>query len=128
MAVRRPARDCNEATLQRAVIRLLLSHGYRYMHIPKSFTRGKWQTVAVGDPGWPDLIAFHPATNDHLLIELKSAKGRLREGQQDWIDSAGPEHGYVIRPGDWDALLTRIEEGSQRGQDEGTFPEENQAG
>jgi hypothetical protein len=58
--------------------------------------------------GFPDLVLVRPPTL--LIVELKTAKGRLRPEQADWLNAlarCGIECA-VIRPADADALVARL--------------------
>lgn len=40
----------------------------------------------MGMPGVPDIIAVHPTRRTQIVaLELKSAKGRMRPGQLEWL-------------------------------------------
>lgn len=77
--------------------------------IVKLATLMGWMVYTVADsrsqrshhPGYPDLTMVR---GDRLVVaELKSEKGRLRPGQQEWLDAfcaAGAE-AYLWKPADW---------------------------
>lgn len=92
----------SEAGFTRAVIQLAQLHGWRVMHQRPGLTRsGKWVTAISGDVGFPDLCMVKGTRL--LFAELKSAKGKLGPGQQEWLlrlGGAGAEC-YIWRPKDW---------------------------
>ena len=57
-------------------------------------------------PGFPDLVLAHP--NGRLIFaELKSQKGKLREGQPEWLALLNTGRGrevYLWRPSDMDTI------------------------
>lgn len=55
------------------------------------------------DKGFPDLVFVHPMTGRTVYAELKSAKGRIRPEQQQWIDALarGGHEIHVWRPEHW---------------------------
>lgn len=55
------------------------------------------------DKGFPDLVFVHPRTGRTVYAELKSAKGRIRPEQQQWIDALarGGHDVHVWRPEHW---------------------------
>jgi hypothetical protein len=61
-------------------------------------------------PGLPDLVLLHPETGQLLFVELKSATGRIRPEQQQWIDALhrGGHTVRVWRPEQWhDGTIAR---------------------
>ena len=62
------------------------------------------------DKGFPDLVLVHPMSGRTVYVELKSAKGRIRPEQQQWIDALyrGGHEVYVWRPADWPVLVQRV--------------------
>ena len=57
-------------------------------------------------PGFPDLVLCKPG---HAVVyaELKTAKGRLRPAQRDWLEALATCPGvvaYLWRPADWPAI------------------------
>jgi hypothetical protein len=56
--------------------------------------------------GFPDLIALR--RDRGLALELKSQHGRLRPGQQGWVDAFDAVPGFcarIVRPSDWDWIV-----------------------
>jgi hypothetical protein len=65
-------------------------------------------------PGWPDLVLVRPP--EIVIVELKTARGRLRPEQGDWLDAlagCGIETA-VVRPADADALVARLVSPNER--------------
>ena len=91
-----------EADLQKAVIDLAHTLGYRVHHTPRATVRGKWITPTAADAkGWPDLVIV--GYGRLLFVELKSDRGFLRPEQAEWrraLLDAGARH-CVFRPRDW---------------------------
>lgn len=87
------------------VLELAQTFGWRCHHSPDSpdarkVPRGRRGEYLV-DPGCPDIIAVRPP--QVLFIEVKSARGRLRAGQQGWLAELLKCPGikvHVWRPGD----------------------------
>lgn len=58
-------------------------------------------------PGYPDLTMIHPDTGRLIFAELKTAKGRLRPAQIEWLGAlreVARDRGlevYCFRPMDW---------------------------
>ncbi len=82
-----------EVEFQRAVTDMAGWLGWHIWHDNDSRRNGA---------GLPDLLCVHP---DHgvLWLELKTATGRVRPEQQQWIDllvRAG-QSAHVVRPADW---------------------------
>lgn len=92
----------SEAELQSKVLEFAKLSGWRCVHIrPTEVGKGRWATPYQGDPGLPDLILARDGRV--LLVELKSAKGRVSLDQRAWLDAAGC-NGYVWSPADWDTI------------------------
>lgn len=83
----------SEAALQRAVVDLAVTLGWLWHHTGDS---------RRSTPGLPDLILVRPPRV--LFVELKSAKGRPRPVQLEWLcalaDCPGVD-AYIWWPGDW---------------------------
>jgi hypothetical protein len=99
----------SEQMLLDAVIDLGHLFGWRIAHFRPAMTKHGWRTpVAADGKGWPDLTLTR---GDRLIFaELKSAKGRLTEEQQEWLralQNAAEVH--VWRPSDWsDGSIERV--------------------
>jgi plasmid maintenance system antidote protein VapI len=92
----------SEEDFQRRVMDYAQVRGWRQVHFRPARQGDKWVTAVTGDPGCPDLILAR--AGQVLLVELKSATGRLRPGQPEWLAAAGP-HGRLWRPADWPTIL-----------------------
>ena len=91
-----------EKALQRAVLELAMTVGYRVHHCRTAPTRsGGHATPIEGHRGFPDLVLVG---HDRVIFaELKSAKGRMSEDQMVWrtrIEDVGAEY-FLWRPADW---------------------------
>lgn len=54
--------------------------------------------------GFPDLVLCRPRDGRLLIVELKSATGRVSEDQRAWLDGLGTVRQFgsgLWRPGDW---------------------------
>ena len=59
------------------------------------------------EPGFPDVVAVHPARKQILWVELKTAKGKLSAAQEAWgkaLRDTGADY-RVWRPADWDEVI-----------------------
>lgn len=90
-----------EAQLQQMVLDLARWAGYLTMHITDSR-----KSNAIG---FPDLVLCHQQTGRVLFVELKSATGKLRPGQEVWLAalSLGGHEVHVWRPADWESGVIR---------------------
>ena len=84
----------SEAQFRKAVLDYAKLAGWLACYIPDSRRN-------VGDAGLPDLILARGGRV--ILAELKTSKGRLRDGQKCWLEEAGG-NGRVWRPGDWEDI------------------------
>lgn len=100
----------SEKELQALVIDLARWNGYLHMHITDSR-----KSAGVG---FPDLVLVHQRTGHLLFVELKSATGKLSDGQVAWLDAlrAGGHRAVVWRPLDWQSGLIK------RDLEQGTHP------
>lgn len=92
--------DISEADFQRAVIDLARLRGWRVHHETDS---------RKSPPGLPDLIMVRAGYL--LMAELKSAKGRIRAEQSDWLSAlrlVALENRTISvciwRPSDWPTI------------------------
>jgi hypothetical protein len=112
------ARTMDEAQLVRCILQLAAAHRWRAVHYRPARTNRGWRTALEGHAGAPDIIAVHPILGV-LLIEAKSAKGRLEPEQVEWqawcesaqVNNPGAIRYEVLRPVDWfsgriDAILS----------------------
>lgn len=96
----------SEDDLQRRILDTAKANGWRRVHVrPARTARGNWVTPYQGDPGLPDLILAR--AGQVLLAELKSADGRMRPGQPEWLEALGP-HGRLWKPSDWPDILREL--------------------
>lgn len=82
----------SERSFQLGVIQLAELCGWRTFHVHDS---------RRSNPGWPDLVLLRGSR--FVAAELKSAKGRVRPEQRQWLDAlevAGVEV-HVWRPNSW---------------------------
>jgi len=87
----RPA--MSEKQLQAAVLQLARLCHWRCYH--------SWLSIK-SEPGFPDLVLVRAGRC--LVLELKSATGKLSPAQQEWLGALGAVPGVtcaVIRPVDW---------------------------
>jgi hypothetical protein len=103
--------DCSEAEFSRAVIDTAKAFKWRVVHIRPALTsNGRWITPYEGHSGLPDLIL---ARNGRvLLVELKSATGRVSGDQRAWLQEAG-SNGRLWRPQHWDLILAELQHGTR---------------
>lgn len=95
----------NEADWQRQIIDLAHLCGWRVAHFrPAMNRRGEWRTpVAADGAGFPDLVLIRDRV---IFAELKSDRGRLSDGQRQWIAALGDAgcEVHVWRPADFDTV------------------------
>jgi hypothetical protein len=81
-------------------------------HVRTALEVRGWKCYVVPDmrktlAGLPDILALHPRHALVLALELKSATGRVRKKQREFLDMAVRVPGViarVVRPADWLAL------------------------
>ena len=88
----------SEADLQRCVIDLAQSLGWRVVHFRPAETKKGWRTAIQGDAGFVDLVLAKDG--QVLLVELKSATGTLDDEQKAWGRAIGATW-HLWRPMDW---------------------------
>jgi hypothetical protein len=94
----------SEAELMEAVIRAARLHGWLVHHDrPGLDRRGRWRTAVQGDAGFPDLVLARAGVV--LVVECKSATGRLDPAQRAWLLATG---GRVVRPRHLDRMLALL--------------------
>lgn len=82
-----------EAQLQALVIELAGHAGFLIFHDHDSRRNAR---------GLPDLILLHRRTGRSVFVELKSATGKVRPEQKEWLDALRIRHeAYLWRPADW---------------------------
>jgi len=99
----------SEAAFQRTVLEYARLKGWRVAHFRAARRdSGGWSTPVQGDgAGFPDLVLVRAGVA--VFAELKSARGRLTDTQQVWLDalrivaacSDSAVHVHVWRPADW---------------------------
>src|SRR5262245_50561560 len=72
-----------EQELQTTILEAARMLGWRAYHQRPAQTRHGWRTAMTGHPGFPDLIIAKPGRV--LALELKSARGRVRPDQAEWL-------------------------------------------
>lgn len=96
--------DVTEAQLQSAVIECARLLGWRVAHFRSALTGKGYRTPVEADgKGFPDLICTRGSRL--LVVELKSASGRLAAEQDEWL-RAFVEVGAtvcVFLPRDWES-------------------------
>lgn len=75
--------------------------GWKVTHFRPARTAKGWRTPLEGDKGCPDLVLARDGRV--LLVELKSASGRLTSEQRDWLMHIGAA-GRLWRPDDWSTI------------------------
>lgn len=91
-----------ERDFAKQVESILNIFGWTWKHdLPAVRQSGRWATAFKGTAGFPDYIAVRGSRV--ICAELKNEKGRLSEGQKQWIDlleQSGKVEVYVWRPSD----------------------------
>lgn len=83
-----PAGEPDEASFGTAVENLLDLYGWRWFHAPDNrpvTARSGRRYVQRVRPGFPDYVALRGP--ELLVIELKTARGRLGPGQAEWLEA-----------------------------------------
>uniref|UniRef100_A0A6H1ZEW9 Putative VRR-NUC domain-containing protein n=1 Tax=viral metagenome TaxID=1070528 RepID=A0A6H1ZEW9_9ZZZZ len=98
-----------EADFQNIVVQLAKTLGFMVHAERPARTKDGWRTPIQGDAGFPDVVLAHPVTGNIIILELKSAEGRVSLAQQAWIDCLQKcgLHVFVKRDNqeDWDWLV-----------------------
>jgi len=98
-----------EADLQAAVMELARRCGWRVAHFRPARTDGGWRTAVSGEgAGFPDLVMVRGKSL--LIVELKSATGRLSAAQGEWVLALGAAGAdmRVWSPDDWPEIETTL--------------------
>lgn len=100
-----------EAELETTVVDAGRWLGY-HVHAQRPARRadGSYHVAIKGDAGWPDVVLVGYGVA--FVLELKASKGRLRPGQQEWIDrwaQVPGVHAQVLRPDGLDGLLAELQ-------------------
>jgi hypothetical protein len=100
----------DEASFQACVIETARLAGWRVVHFRRARTAHGWKTPIAGDAtGWPDLTLVRPPRL--VFAELKSARGKLRDEQSDWLAVLRLLPGaevFVWRPDDWPEVVETL--------------------
>ncbi len=87
--------------LQRAIIDLARTLGWRVAHTPPIPTERGWRTAVAADgKGFPDLLLLRDRV---IAAEVKGTRDRLRPEQEEWLTAfrlAGC-CAYVWTPAEW---------------------------
>lgn len=101
-----PRLGMKESDLQAAVVDLATVYGWLHYHTHDS---------RRSNPGFPDLVLWHPVKRRTLFVELKSSRGVIRHDQTKVMETLR-QAGNVVhlwRPADW---LLGIVEHELRGE------------
>lgn len=99
-------KPCSEAHFQQQLTQLAGFYGWTLRYHTHDSRRS--------NPGWPDLVLCRPP--EILFLEVKTAKGRVRPEQQEWIaalTACGLE-AWIVRPVDFDAVHDRLSRGRHK--------------
>lgn len=103
-----------EKDFQARLIKELQGNGWLvHAERPAMSKSGNYSTPIQGDKGFFDIIAIHLELGKILLIECKSGGGKLSKFQEQWFLAASKCRGVitlVVRPEDWEEILTIIQE------------------
>ena len=93
-----------EKEFQSQVLKLAKQAGWMAFHPrPAQAPSGRYVTNFDGDKGYPDLTLIRRGVV--VMAELKTEKGRLTDGQKEWIEASGGTI-RVWRPSDWDEIVS----------------------
>lgn len=108
----------SEREFQRQVIEYARLHGWRTLHIRPARTAHGWRTPVAGQGvGFPDILCVGervPVAGRLVVVELKSARGKLTEAQKEWLAAlalAGVET-HVWKPDSWPEIERILGNGS----------------
>lgn len=105
----------SERQFKNEVVAFAQTWGWVVHHdLPSQRANGSWATAVQGDSGFPDLVLVHPGNADEkvpaqiIYAELKTQRGTLTAGQQQWLDAltAAGQTAVVWRPADIPAIFT----------------------
>jgi VRR-NUC domain len=91
--------SASERSFQLGVIELAVVCRWKVYHV---------HNARRSNPAWPDLVLLRGRRV--IAAELKSAKGRVRPEQRQWLDAlevAGVEV-HVFRPSDWPLIKATL--------------------
>lgn len=84
----KPVVAISESQLQKAVIDLARTLGWKVAHFRPALTARGWRTPVEADgAGYPDLTLAHPKQRRLIFAELKARGGRLSLEQVEWLDT-----------------------------------------
>jgi hypothetical protein len=107
----------SERDLKNWIVAFARSHGWLVHHdLPSQRANGSWTTAVQGDSGYPDLVLVHPGNAAEnvpaqiIYAELKTQRGKLTTGQQQWLDAlhAAGQTAVVWRPADLQTIFTKL--------------------
>ena len=85
---------------------LALHYGWSFHHAQPSVVGKRW--ITTGSPGFPDIVMAHQVRG-LIFAELKTAKGKTSEAQDDWLETLRSHaECYLWRPCDIDWIATRL--------------------
>lgn len=94
----------SEAELQSSFVQAVRDLGWEPFHVPDS--------RRVTSKGFPDLTLRHDSLPPYIAVfELKTANGKVREGQPLWIEAfrkAGVLAMVLRLPEDWDMAIEAL--------------------
>lgn len=96
-------RNPSETQLEDGIIAMAKLQGWRVHHQRPGLNRsGKWSSQIKGHKGFPDLVLAHPKRRRVLIVELKSAKGKLSDDQVLWAEALEGTVEYMVwTPTEW---------------------------
>lgn len=102
-----------EKELQDRAAALLQAHGFLVFHQRPALTKdgGYVSAVDYNGVGFPDLVAIRPGA-PVILVEVKSAVGKLSKDQQDWLHAASGATSCfysLLRPNGWVVFQKAVE-------------------
>lgn len=100
--------EMTEHELQRTIIEAARMFGWFCAHFRAAKTSKGWRTPVEADgAGFPDLCLVRERV---IFAELKSAKGKLRQEQSEWLTKlrAAGQEVHVWRPQDVDKAIETL--------------------
>lgn len=94
-------RSITEAQVQNTVMASLQASGFLTYHTHDSRRSA---------PGFPDVVAVHPATGAIAFLEIKRETGRLTANQVEWGAALANSVAYyeIVRPSNLDEVLADL--------------------
>jgi len=95
------ARAMTEDQLKTNVLDLAAVFGYHRIHFRPARTNQGWRTAYEGEDGYPDITLM--GGTRIIVAELKTQRGKLRDGQLEWLKAADRSGAIarLWRPADW---------------------------